>query len=59
MQMLSIYIYKHCLPRNPYIKTALTPLFVSPLNIIGSLLGKILPNNKKIYHSNIVIAVKK
>ena len=59
MQMLAVYIYKNLLPRNPYIKTTLTPFFVSPLNIIGSIFGKILPDNKKFYHNNIVIAVKK
>jgi SAM-dependent methyltransferase len=58
-QMLALYIYKHLLPGNAYFKIALTPFFVAPLNIIGGLLGKILPNNQKFYLSNIVIAVKK
>ena len=39
MQMFAVYVYKHCLTRNPYIKTFLTPLLVSPFNIIGCLLG--------------------
>jgi SAM-dependent methyltransferase len=59
MQMLAVYIYKNCLPRNPYIRTFLTPLLVSPLNIVGSLFGKILPNSGNFYHNNIMIVVKK
>ena len=56
---VAVFVYKHCLPRNPYIKIFLTPLLVSPINIIGCLLGKILPNNGNYYHNNIMIAVKK
>ena len=59
MQMIAVYVYKHCLSRNPYIKTFLTPLLVSPFNIIGCLLGKVLPNNGNFYNNNIMIAVKK
>ncbi len=58
MQVLAIYVYQHFLPRNTYVKLLLTPLFVSPFNIIGCLLGKVLPNGKNFYHNNIVIAVK-
>jgi len=58
MQMLALYVYQHCLPRNPYLRVLLTPLLVSPFNIIGCLLGKVLPNSRTFYHNNIVIAVK-
>ena len=59
MQVLAVYIYKNCLPRNPYIRIFPTPLLVSPFNIIGCLIGKVLPNNGNFYHNNIMIAVKK
>ena len=58
MQMFSAYIYQHVLPKNKYIKLILCPFFVSPFNIIGILLGKILPKNYNFYHNNIVIARK-
>ena len=59
MQILAMYVYQYCLPRNPYVKIILMPLFVSPFNILGSLLGKVLPNSRNFYHNNIIIAVKK
>ena len=55
MQMLALYVYQHCLPRNPYIRVILTPLFVSPLNIVGFLRGKVLTNSGTFYHNNILI----
>ncbi len=58
MQMLSIYVYLHVLPRNGYIKLVMTPLLVAPINILGKALGKILPNNENFYHNNIVVAEK-
>ena len=54
MQVLAMYIYKNCSPRNPYIRIFPTPLLVSPFNIIGCLIGKVLPNNGNFYHNNII-----
>lgn len=59
MQLLAMYIYQNCLPNNKYIKIILIPFFVAPFNILGSLLGRILPKNSSLYLSNIVVAVKK
>jgi ubiquinone/menaquinone biosynthesis C-methylase UbiE len=59
MQLFSMYIYQNCLPNNKYLKILFVPFFVSPFNILGSLLGGILPKNSGLYHSNIVVAVKK
>ena len=58
MQMLSAYIFQHVLPKNNYLKLFLSPFFVSPVNIIGILLGSILPKNDSFYHNNIVVARK-
>lgn len=58
MQMLSAYIFQHCLPKNIFLKAMLIPILVSPINIIGVFLGKLLPRNKNFYHNNIVIAQK-
>ncbi|MDA9985685.1 class I SAM-dependent methyltransferase [Alphaproteobacteria bacterium] len=58
MQMLSIYIYLHVLPRNNYIKLIMTPIFVAPINIFGKALSKVLPKSENFYHNNIVVAEK-
>ena len=58
MQMLSIYIYLHVLPKNGYLKLMMTPLLVAPINILGKTLSKILPKNENFYHNNIVVAEK-
>lgn len=58
MQMLSAYIYKHVLPENPYLKVALTPILVSPFNIMGLVFKLILPKSHNFYHNNIVLAEK-
>lgn len=58
MQMLSVYVYHHVLPKNRYIKFIMTPLLVAPINIIGKSLSTILPKNENYYHNNIVVAEK-
>lgn len=57
MQMLSNYIYQHFSPKN-YMQIFFIPIFVAPINIIGLILNKILPNNKNFYLNNIVVAEK-
>ena len=58
MQMLSAYVYQHVLPRNAYLRLALLPILVAPINIVGVLLGRVLPKNQNFYHNNIVVARK-
>jgi ubiquinone/menaquinone biosynthesis C-methylase UbiE len=58
MQMLSAYIAQHVLPRNAYLRILLMPLLVSPVNVIGIVLAKVLPKNTDFYLDNIVIAEK-
>jgi len=58
MQMLSTYISQHMLPRNKYLNLILQPIFVAPINIIGIVLGAVLPKNNNFYLDNIVIAKK-
>ena len=59
MQMLSAYISQHCLPSNAYLRIAMYPIFVSPFNIVGCLLGKLLPKSENFYLNNVVIARKR
>ena len=58
IQMFSAYIYQHILPKNKFLKILLSLIIISPVNIIGILLGKILPRSNNFYHNNIVIAQK-
>ena len=58
MQMLSVYVYQHVLPRNRYLKVLLIPILVAPINILAIALSKVLPKSKNFYHNNIVLAEK-
>ena len=57
-QMLSAYVFQHLLPKNKYGRFILTPIFVAPINIIGSILNFTLPSADTFYHNNIVLAKK-
>lgn len=59
MQLLSTYVSQHMLPRNKYLNAMLHPIFVAPINIIGILLGTVLPKSNNLYFDNIVIAKKR
>ena len=57
-QMLTAYISQVLLPKNQYIHMVLGVFLVSPINLLGLVLGKILPNNTHFYHNNIVLCTK-
>lgn len=58
-QLLSAYFYKTCIGQRNYIqKNILIVLFIFPINLIGEVLGIILPNNKDLYLDNIILARK-
>ena len=58
IQMFTAYIYQHCFPKNKILKIFLSIFFISPINIFGILLGKLLPKNYDFFHNNIIIAKK-
>lgn len=58
IQMWNAYIYQVVFPKNKLIRTILTPLFITPITIIGILASKILPNNGCFYHNNVILAKK-
>ena len=58
MQLFTSYISLHILPKNKWLKIIFGIFTVAPLNIIGVLLGKILPDSENLYHNNIVTARK-
>lgn len=59
MQLMASYISLHLLPKNRWLKIILGIFTVAPLNILGVIFGKILPDSENLYHNNIIIAQKK
>jgi SAM-dependent methyltransferase len=57
-QMWNTYISQYVLPSTPCLKIILNPLFIAPTTMLGILLSKILPDNRNLYHNNIVVAKK-
>ena len=43
---------------NIYLRIVLTPLFVSPIILIGTLLSRILPSDNKLYLNNVIFCKK-
>lgn len=54
-QMWAAYVYQHIFPKNKIARIALTPFFIMPINVLGILLGAILPKNKNFYHNNVLV----
>lgn len=57
-QLVNAYIFKITETRNPYLNLLRTLLLISPINIMGIILSKILPRNKDLYLDNIVLVKK-
>jgi SAM-dependent methyltransferase len=57
-QMLNAYIYKKTVSRYAVLNYLTCLVFMAPINIIGTVLGKILPKNKDLYLDNIALARK-
>lgn len=57
-QMLNTYIYKKTITKNYSINLLLSILLLSPFNIMGELLYKILPENDDLYLDSVILAKK-
>lgn len=57
-QLLSAYLYKVTNTSNIWINLFLNIFLIAPVNIIGLILGKILPKNNDLYLDNVVLAKK-
>ncbi|MGL5871923.1 MAG: class I SAM-dependent methyltransferase [Xenococcaceae cyanobacterium] len=57
-QILTAYIYKFTFPSNKLLSFLLTAIFISPLNILGELLGNIFPDNEDLYLDSVILAKK-
>jgi hypothetical protein len=57
-QLLTGYIYKQTVTQRVLLNVLLTLLFIAPFNLLGELLGIILPKNEDLYLDNVVLARK-
>ena len=57
-QLLNTYIYKKTVTGNGWVNLMTTLLLIAPFNILGELLGFVLPSNHDLYLDNIVLARK-
>lgn len=57
-QMMNAYTYKKTIRGNFYLNTIITLILMAPFNIVGEILGWLLPGNNDLYLDNIVLARK-
>jgi len=57
LQLFTSYIHGF-FPKNRYLKSLLTILFIFPVHLLGGLICLFLPSNKDIYFNNIILASK-
>ena len=57
-QLVNDYIYKKTVTRNVYLNLLTTLILMSPFNILGEVLSKILPKNNDLYLDNVFLVEK-
>lgn len=57
-QLLNAYIYQKTVNRSSVLNAALTLFLMAPFNIMGEMLGRLMPRNPDLYLDNIVFARK-
>jgi len=57
-QLLILYIFKTTNTKSGTLNLLMTIIFISPFNLIGSLLSLILPSNQDLFLDNIILAKK-
>jgi len=57
-QLLNAYIYKKTITRSSLLNATLTLFLMAPFNIMGEILGRLMPRNPDLYLDNIVLARK-
>lgn len=55
-QLWNLYLYYKLYTKNKYLNILINILFIAPFTILGILISGVLPNNKSLYHNNIVLA---
>ncbi len=57
-QMINAYIYKKTVTGNAWVNLAITVLLMAPFNLMGVIMGFVLPRNPDLYLDNIILARK-
>lgn len=57
-QLWNLYLYHKLYTKNKYLNIFINFIFISPFTILGIIISALLPNNKNLYHDNIVLAKK-
>ena len=58
-QLWILFIYKKTVTKNRWLNRLIVLLLISPINILGVIVSKLLPSNPDLYLDNIVLAKKK
>lgn len=58
VQLFNAYVYKTASANGRFIKILSQILLIAPMNLLGTLIAKILPSNKDLYLDNIILAEK-
>jgi Methylase involved in ubiquinone/menaquinone biosynthesis len=56
-QMWSAYVFE-LLPKNKTLRFMMSIIFIFPSNLLGIVLSKLLPDNRRFYNNNILVAKK-
>ncbi len=57
-QKISVYLYQILFPKISFLRHFLILTIIAPINLLGIILGKILPDNKTFYLNNVVLCKK-
>jgi SAM-dependent methyltransferase len=57
-QLMNAYLYKVTLTRNKWLNLAAALFLMAPWNILGEILGRLMPKNPDLYLDNIILAKK-
>lgn len=58
-QLVNVFIYKKFFTGNENIDVLLAIMLIAPFNMLGTLLGGLLPRNEDLYLDNVILARKK
>jgi SAM-dependent methyltransferase len=57
-QLINAYLYKVLMTKNNYVNLFISVFFMSPVNVLGAVIWRLLPRNPDLYLDNVVCARK-
>ena len=58
LQLINGYLYKKTVTTNGYLNLVVTVMLMSPINVLGEILSRVLPRSEDLYLDNVVLARK-